>query len=54
MILFMADAGSDTVMAGAGNDVIIHSINDNLGSKDYYDGGVNNDTLQLGCYPRSI
>jgi VCBS repeat-containing protein len=42
-----AGRGNDTVLAGTGNDVVIHNFNDNMGSKDYYDGGTGNDTLQL-------
>ena len=40
-------AGSDKVYAGSGNDVGVYNVTENVGSKDYYNGGHGNDHLEL-------
>ncbi len=42
-----AGAGSDKVYAGRDDDVVIHRVSQNEGSRDYYDGGRGHDTLRL-------
>ncbi|MGB0934815.1 MAG: VCBS domain-containing protein, partial [Alphaproteobacteria bacterium] len=37
-----AGAHSDLVFAGSGNDTVIHNVDDNVGSWDFYDGGSGN------------
>jgi hypothetical protein len=40
-------AGNDKVYAGRGDDVVIHNVSENEGSRDYYNGGRDNDVLVL-------
>jgi len=40
-------AGNDIVFAGRGNDTVIHVESENLGSREYFNGGAGQDTLHL-------
>ena len=40
-------AGNDRVFAGSGDDSGIYTVSENVGSKDYYNGGRGNDLLVL-------
>jgi VCBS repeat-containing protein len=40
-------AGSDRIIAGKGDDTVNFTLSENIGARDYYDGGKGFDTLQL-------
>ena len=40
-------SGSDLVFGGSGRDLLIYEASENVGARDYYNGGSGNDTLQL-------
>ncbi|MBX9804840.1 MAG: cadherin-like domain-containing protein, partial [Alphaproteobacteria bacterium] len=40
-------SGSDIVLGGSGKDLFIHSVSENIGASDYYDGDGGSDTLRL-------